>query len=207
MNFVDFNMRWFLLIGFVCFQLLSFAQQSAHAIELQIDSYLEDAQDSLYKNLPYSVQAGQRAVELAKNHKLPAAEQKCYLAMAGFYEAYQDFELVVRNYDRAISMGLPNSTRLQYRKLPFLEYIAGVDKAITDAKKIAGIAKRNGDHDDESNAYVVIGKLYRKKGDYERSLKYLKKADQVVDTKNVKQRGVVQGYIGDSYNQLNQTDA
>lgn len=206
MNFVDFNMRWFLLIGFVCFQLLGFPQQSARTIELKIDSYLAEAQDSLYKNLPYAVQAGQRAVELAKNHDLPAAEQKCYLSIAGFYEAYEDYELVVRNHDRAIAMGLPNSTRLHYQKLPFLEQITDVDKAIADAKEIASIARRNGHHDDESNAYVVIGKLYRKKGDYEKSLKYLKKADVVVGTTNVQQRAVVQGQIGDSYNQLNKTD-
>lgn len=203
MNFVDFNMRWFLLIGFACFQLLGFTQQSAHTIELQIDSYLEEAQDSLYKNLPYAVQAGQQAVQLAQKHHLRTAEQKCYLSIAGFYEAYEDFDLVVRNHDRAIAMGLPNSTRLQYRKLPFLERIEDVDKAIADAKKIAGIARRKGDHDDESNAYVVIGKLYRKRGDHDKALNYLKKADKVVDTKNVQQRAVVQGHIGDSYNQLN----
>jgi hypothetical protein len=200
-------MRHFLIACFVCINLLAFGQKnkpSTKRVEKEIAAYLQSAEDSLLTNLTHTIRASQRAIDLAKSNGLPQWEQKCYLTLVGFYERYQKVDFMVKNYDRAIALGLANTNRLHYQKLPYLEQLTDTTKAIRDANQIAKIARKEGNREEESNAFIVLGNIYGKAGNHQKSLQYLEKADQLVSENNPQQRARVQGYIGDGYNNLNQ---
>lgn len=196
-----------LIACFVCLNLFVTAQQNQRRqipVEKEIAAYLQSAKDSLMSNLPHTIRASQRAIDLAKSNKLVQWEQKCYLTLVGFYKQYQKVDFMVRNYDRAIALKLSNTTRLHYEKLQYLDQLSDTDKAIRDAKEIAKVARRDGNREEESNAFIALGNIYSKIGQTEKSLQYLEKADRLVSVDNPQQRGRVQGYIGDGYNSLNQ---
>lgn len=200
-------MRKFLIACFVCLNLFAPAQTSQRAttpVEREIAANLKSAKDSLMSNLTHTIKASQKAIDLAKSNHLVQWEQKCYLTLVGFYKEYQKVDFMVRNYDRAIALGLPNTNQLHYEKLQFLDQLPDTEKAIRDAEEIAKIARRDGNHEQESNAFIALGNIYSKIGQPKKSLQYLEKADRLVSDDNPRQRAQVQGYIGDEYNNLNQ---
>jgi two-component system, LytTR family, sensor kinase len=196
-------MRKLLLLGLLLFPLL-LAAQAGQQVEREISAYLKSAQDSLGHNVKHTLWATQRAIDLARTHGLKQSEQACYLTLARFYKAYNNMDFVVVNYDRAIALGLGNTTRLQFEKLPYLEHISDKQKALQDAKRIADLAHRMRDSEAESNAMIVLGNLYGKLGDNEKSLEYLQKAEALAGKDDIQQQAHVQGYLGDHYSRANQ---
>jgi len=174
------------------------------AVEKEIAGYLRAMQDSSLANLPFTIQASQKAIELARTHRLEEIEQKCFLTLVKVYEQYDRYDFMVRNYDRAILLGLSNTNEIRYQKLSMLDKISDTDKAIEDAKAIAEIARSEGNKDEESNALIVLGNVYGKIGQPELSLDYLKQAENLVDKDDLQKQAYVQGYMGDNYNQMNQ---
>ncbi|MEM0995767.1 MAG: histidine kinase [Bacteroidota bacterium] len=200
-------MRWLLFIAFWGGALLVSGQQSQRSlgqIEPEIRAQLKIARDSLATNLPHAVRAAQKAVELAKDSRQRGLERECYLTLTDIYRHYGQPDLIVRNYDRAIALDQPNTTALHYAKLPYLEEISDRDKAIRDARLVLEIARIDGDLDQQSNALIVLGNVYGKIGNYEQSLKYLTQAEDLVPRSDLGKQAVVQGYIGDNYNRMNQ---
>lgn len=204
---VVFGMQKFLLMALMLLNLSSAAQVSRGgntAVEKEIAAYLQAARDSSRSNLPFTIQVSQKAIELARSHRLEEVEQKCFLTLVEVYEQYDRYDFMVRNYDRAINLGLPNTDQIRYQKLPFLEKISDTDKAIKDAKSIMELARSQGNEDEESNALIVLGNIYGKIGQPERSLAYLEQAENLVDKDDLQKQAYVQGYMGDKYNQMNQ---
>lgn len=196
-------MRKLLLIGILLVPLLS-AAQAVQQVDREIAAHLKTAQDSLARNLKQALRATQQALDLAKANGRVQAEQACYLTLARVYRHYENFDFVVVNYDRAIALGLGNSTQLQYEKLPYLERISDPDKAVHDAKRIADLAHRLGNKKAESNALIVLGNLYSKRGDHQQALDCLQRAEVLVSKDDLQQQAYVQGYLGDHYSRLNQ---
>lgn len=179
---------------------------SRSPVENNISGLLAQARDSLMDNLPFAVQASQKAIQLAKSNSLIRSEQQCYLALADFYKTYEKYDLCIRNYDRAIDLGLPNSTELHYKKLPYLEKISDQEKAIQDANYIVKLARKQKNDDARAEALIVLGNIYAQKGDYDRSNEYLEEADQIASRANPRQRAYAQAYIGDNFSRQNKND-
>jgi two-component system, LytTR family, sensor kinase len=197
------GMRKLLLMGLLLFPLLLVAQ-TGKQVEREIAVYLKSAQDSLRQNVRHTLWATQRAIDLARTHGLKQSEQSCYLTLARFYKEYNNMDFVVVNYDRAIAMGLSNTTQLQFQKLPYLEHISDKDKALRDAQRIADLARRIRDKQAESTAMIVLGNIHGKLGNNEKSLEYLQKAEALVSKDDIQQQAHVQGYLGDHYSRANQ---
>lgn len=200
-------MQKFLLIVFLLINLPADAQFSKArkgTVEKEIAAHLQTARDSSLSNLPHTIQASQKAIDLARTNRLVKAEQQCYLTLVEVYRQYGKYDFVVRNYDRAIALGLDNTDQLQFAKLPYLEKISDTDKALNDAAEIAELARELGNKDEESNALIALGNIYGKRGEPEQSLAYLEQAENLVDKDDLQKQAYVQGYIGDNYNQMNQ---